>query len=364
MTIVIVTKEGDTFMQRIFVFIQIKKLLLSIAAAVIFIIALSIIVVGMGEKDGQIGKLKNYKLNNDDIVLKNSEGQSKVKVYISKEDKIVEMDIEEYVRGVVSAEMPAGFNIEALKAQAVAARTYVLAHMKDFGGSGCSNGKGADVCDTVHCQVYVSKEERFKGWSKSSAPEYWNKITEAVLKTAGQVLTYDGKLVMRPLYFAISSGKTENAAEVFSGDSPYLRSVDSSVDKKVKNYEVTTEYTYSKLADIINSRHPSAKVSSSRLKSQISILEKTTGGGSVKKIKLGNTTIAGTEFRSMLNLRSANFKITYDSKTIKITCWGYGHGVGMSQWGADAMADGGSKYEEILTHYYEGVKINKITELK
>ncbi|WP_127837043.1 stage II sporulation protein D [Clostridium prolinivorans] len=351
-------------MQKVIIFNHVKKLFISISIVITFIIILSISVVGIGNNNSSIDKLKNYELKNDDIILKNNNKEYKVKVYITKENKIVEMDLEEYVRGVVSAEMPAEFNIEALKAQAVAARTYALAHMEEFGGSSCSNGKGADLCDTVHCQAYLSKEERFNGWKKSSAAEYWSKITKAVSDTAGEVLTYDGKLVMRPFYFAISSGRTENAVDVFSGDSPYLKSVDSSLDKKLKNYESSTEYTYSKLANIINSKYPNAKVSKNKLKNQISILERTEGGGSVKKIKIGDITITGSDFRSMLDLKSSNFQIAFNSKVINITCKGYGHGVGMSQWGADAMADTGSNYKEILTHYYKGVNINKIDEIK
>ncbi|MCM8709742.1 stage II sporulation protein D [Clostridium sp. SYSU_GA19001] len=348
-------------MQRIFVIVPLKRIFLFIFIAITFIIALSIFMVGIGNKTGEI---KQYNLNNNDILVKDIKKIPKVKVYMEKEDKIVEMDLEEYVRGVVSAEMPAEFNIEALKAQAVAARTYVLSRMKELGGSGCSIGKGADVCDTVHCQAYLSKEERFNSWAQKSAAEYWGKITEAVNETAGQVLTYDGKLVTSPLYFAISSGKTENAAEVFSGNTPYLRSVDSSWDKTVKNYQAITSFTYTNLANLINDKYPESKVSSKKLKSQISIVERTSGGGSVKKIKIGNITITGMEFRQMLNLRSSNFQIEFGLNAVKITCLGYGHGVGMSQWGAAAMAKNGSKYDEILTHYYQGVKIEKIDNIK
>lgn len=350
-------------MQRVYVNFQFKKIVIFFITIITFIIALSVIVVGLEEKDEHIDSLQNYKLNEENIVLKKIEGNPRVKLYIKDKDKIVDMELEEYVRGVVAAEMPANFNLEALKAQAVAARTYVLAHMKAYNGGNCSIGKGADVCDTTHCQAYVSKEERFDSWSKQSAVQLWSKVTKAVSETAGQVLTYDGELVMRPYYFAISSGKTENVAEVFSGDSPYLKSVDSTGDRTVKNYQVTTNYTYSKLATLINSKYPKAKVSANNLKNQISILKRTSGGGSVSTIKIGSAEITGPQFRTLLNLRSSNFTISFNSKTIKITCKGYGHGVGMSQWGADAMAEDGKNYKQILTHYYQGVEIKKIEDL-
>jgi stage II sporulation protein D len=355
-------------MQKVFVTIQFKKLFITMIAAMILMVVLSVLIVGVGNKSGSSlikkGGPEDYSLNSENIQLKNNKADTKIKVYLSKEDKIMEFDIEEYVRGVVAAEMPAEFDLEALKAQAVAARTYGLAHMEQFGGSKKSTAKGADVDDTVNSQVYMSKEERISKWDKRYAIGYWNKITDAVNQTSGQILTYDDKLVLSPYYFAISSGKTEGAAEVFSNDIPYLRSVKSDGDKEVKNYQVTTKYTYPQLVNIINAKYTAAKVTAKGLKSQMSILERTTGGESVKKIKLGSITITGSQFREMLDLRSSNFSIKFNSKDVEITSKGYGHGVGMSQWGADAMAKEGSNYADILTHYYQGVKINKIEFLK
>lgn len=350
-------------MRRVYIEIQIKNVFLLILIAITFSIAFSILVVGIGSKGAKGSEISEYNLKQENVVVKKSIKEPKVKVYIREKGNIVEIGLEEYVIGVVAAEMPAEFNIEALKAQAVAARTYALSHMGGFGDAKCSIGKGADLCDTVHCQVYMNKETRFNSWGKNAA-EYWSKITEAVSKTKGEYLTYAGKLVMRPYYFAISSGRTENAAEVFSGDSSYLRSVESNVDKDVKNYETSVKFTYKQLASEINSKYPNAKVSASKLKGQISILERTTGGGSVKKIKLGSITITGSQFRQLLNLRSSNFQIKFGSSNIEIICKGYGHGVGMSQWGAGEMAKDGRNYKEILTHYYQGVKMEKMEYLK
>lgn len=355
-------------MQKVYISIQLKKLILAFIAAMILLVVFSTVIVGIGGKYGSYEKKSqnddNYSLNSENIQLKNNRTDAKIKVYLSKEDIIVELNIEEYVRGVVAAEMPAEFDLEALKAQAVAARTYGLAHMEQFGGIKKSAAKGADVDDTTNSQVYMSKDERMSKWNKKYAIKYWNKVTDAVNQTSGQILTYDGKLVMSPYYFAISSGKTESAAEVFANDIPYLRSVNSDGDKDVKNYQVTTKYTYLQLANTINAKFTEAKVTANKLKSQISILERTTGGDSVKKIKIGNITITGSQFREMLDLHSSNFTIKFNSKDVEITCKGYGHGVGMSQWGSEAMAKEGSNYEDILTHYYQGVKIDKIEALK
>jgi stage II sporulation protein D len=210
----------------------------------------------------------------------------------------------------------------------------------------------------------VSKERRYSDWLKKDADIYWNKITEAVMNTAEKVLTYEGKLVMDPFYFSMSSGKTENAVDVFAYDRPYLRSVESSGEKSVRDFETTAVYTYDKLASLINTKYPKSNVSSKKLKSQLSIRDRTSGGGSVKSMKVGGVTLTGRQFREFLELKSSNFKIVFNSKNIQVVSMGYGHGVGMSQWGARIMAKEGSNYEEILTHYYLGVKIDKLENIK
>lgn len=355
-------------MQRVFITIQFRKLILFFLIAITFIIALSILVVELGRKgslqDNKSSIINKFKMDKDDASLKKSSGETKVKVYIAEEDKIEEMSLEEYVRGVVAAEMPAAFGIEALKAQAVAARTYVLSHTEEYEGSKCSIGKGADICDTVHCQAYMSKEKRYSEWSKKDADTYWNKITEAVKETEGRGLTYDGSLVMQPYYFSMSSGKTENSIDVFAFDRPYLKSVESEGEKSIKDFETTSTYTYDKLARIINEKYSKANVSAKKLKSQISIVDKTSGAGSVKRMKVGSIVITGRQFRELLGLKPSNFRIVYNTKNVQIICKGYGHGVGMSQWGASIMANEGKNYENILTHYYQGVRVDKLENIK
>ena len=353
-------------MNKTFAIIKLRRALVYLFVAVAFIILLCVLLVGLGDGNNIIkGRTdEKYNFSEDSIVFKEKRGEPRIKVYKTGEDKIVDMPLEEYVRGVVSAEMPAEFPIEALKAQAVAARTYVLARLEEYKGSKCSIGKGADICDSVHCQVYKSKEIKFSEWKESSALGYWNKISEAVAATSGQVLTYDGELVMYPYYFSTSSGRTENAAEVFSVDKPYLKSVKSENEEASKKYRTNNSFTFTELVNKINSKYDKAKVSSKNLKSQIKILSRTSGGGSVKEIKIGSVTISGKDFRFLLGLASSNFDITFNSKNVVIDCKGYGHGVGMSQWGASGMAKEGAKYTEILTHYYSGVKIEKYDAIK
>lgn len=349
-------------MRRVFITVHLKNFLLLIIIFTSFIVITSVLIVGVGD---------NKSLNNSkNSIVKTSDEYknvaksvslpqiSKVKVLMSKENIIKEIDLEEYITGVVAAEMPAEFEIEALKAQAVAARTYALAHFTELGGITCKNGNGANLCDTVHCQVYTTKEERLKLWPKSSGEEYWDKIKSAVGGTQGQVLTYNNSLVMEPYYFATSSGKTENSEDVFSNSIPYLRSVESPGEELTKNFKSIKIFGYNELSQIINNNYINAKVTSASINKQITIIDRTEAG-SVKNIKIGSITMTGSKFRTMLGLKSSNFKIVFNLKSVEIDCTGYGHGVGMSQWGANAMAKEGNTYIQILNHYYLGTVISK-----
>ena len=254
--------------------------------------------------------------------------------------------------------MPAEFGIEALKAQAVASRTYALAHVKEVGGTPYKNAHGADLCDTVDSQVYITKEEYIKRLPKNSGEKYWDKIKLAVESTQGQILTYNNSLVMDPYYFAISSGKTENSEDVFNKNIPYLRSVESLGDEKAKKFKSSNIFKYKDLSRIINNNYSNAKATSANIKNEITVIDRTEAG-SVKNIKVGNITMTGSKFRTMLGLRSSNFKMKFNLNNVEIDCRGYGHDVGMSQWGADAMSKDGKSYIEILTHYYQGTAISK-----
>jgi len=354
-------------MRRVFITVHLKNLILLVVAFIAFIVITSILIVGV-EKSGKnsiINKNNSFEIKADEgrVIIKYSALPkiSKIKVFITKENRIKELNLEEYVTGVVAAEMPANFEPDALKAQAVAARTYALSHVIEDGGSPCKNGEGASLCDTTHCQVYVTKEERIKEWNKDSknkGDELWVKVKKAVYDTSGEVLTYNDELVMEPYYFSTSSGKTENAEEVFSTSIPYLRSVESPGEETVKNAKSSNNFKYQNIIKIINSNYNNAKVTMANIKNQIKIID-WTQGGSVKNIKVGNITMTGIKFRTMLGLKSSNFELKFNTSGIEIDCSGYGHGVGMSQWGANAMAKDGKKYTEILTHYYQGVAISK-----
>jgi len=282
-------------------------------------------------------------------------GTDMVKMYNRKTGKIEDISLEDYVAGVVSAEMPANFSEEAIKAQAVAARTYYFSKRL----SPCSEAKGADICNSTHCQVYISKEERMESWAKSDGENNWKKITSAVEATRGQVLIYDGEIVKYPQFFATSSGKTESAVDVLSDIVPYLKSVDSPGEEKANKYETSIDMNMGEFVNKINKTYPKANLTEGDAALKISINSRT-DGGAVKEIKLNEEGISGVKFRELLGLNSANFTLEFSKDSVKINCKGYGHGVGMSQWGANAMAKTGAKYDSILKHYYTGVEIDKI----
>ena len=305
-------------------------------------------------------KISIFDIGSSEIVKSSSidfPADGKVKLYLKEENKTVELNLEDYITGVVASEVPADFNKEALKAQAVAARTFYMNKRKNPCKDAETNG--GEICDTTNCQVYMSKEKRMSSWSRSKGEENWNKIKDAVDSTKSQVLTYDGELLEYPQFFSTSSGKTEDAKDVFAMDIPYLKSQDSEGEESAPKYQSSTSISADNFIKKINSAYPDSGLKKDKLSSVVSI-KSYTEGGSVKEIQLGGSVVKGTDFRKLFNLNSSNFTISINGNTVVIKCKGYGHGVGMSQWGANAMAKNGSTYDEILKHYYSGVDIEKI----
>lgn len=293
------------------------------------------------------------KITKDITYEKVDEESPIINVYKVNENKIEKMDMEEYLYGVLSSEMPSTFDIEALKAQAIAARTYVMYKMENNITSGHKN---ATVCtNSANCQAYTSYEDlkKVKGgdWIKND----YVKVKKAVDDTKGQIVTYDDKAIL-PLYFSTSSGKTENSKDVFSTQYPYLVSVNSPHEEQSPKYLTTYSIEKSKFIRYIKNIYPQINVSLDELDEQVSIVNRTEGG-CVKTVEVGNVKISGTDMRKILNLNSANFTINYNKDEMKFTVKGYGHGVGMSQWGAEGMAKKGYKYYDILFHYFKGSDI-------
>lgn len=256
-------------------------------------------------------------------------------VSVTRQDgTIVKLPLETYLEGVIGSEMPASYNVEALKAQCIAARTFVMQ-------------RGMQVDDTTKTQVYHDEAQQRQIWGDSYSM-YHEKIQKALEDTKGQVLTYDGKLISA-VFFSSSCGKTANSEEYWNSETPYLRSVDSSWDKDMPGYEKTVSFTADEFRSLLGFQKAVSEISEPEYYSS----------GYVKSITIDRITFTGREVREKLNLRSSSFSIKKQDNSYVMTTKGYGHGLGMSQEGAQAMAEQGKSYEEILTHYYTGVKIEK-----
>ena len=283
----------------------------------------------------------NIIVTTDEINFKYMESKV-IRVKDVKENKIIKVPFEEYIKGVLAGEMPASFELEALKAQAVAARSYALVQAQK------NKDKEYDVVNTTDNQVYQTDETLKEKW-KDEYNNKINKIKRAVSETKGQYLSYNGKVV-EALFFSTSIGKTENSEDVFQSKVPYLRSVSSTWDEKSPVYQDTATFTledfYKKLELPYND------------KLSINVLE-TTSTGRIKKIKINDREMNGRDVAKRLSLRSNYFTIIQDEKNVTITTKGFGHGVGMSQYGALGMAKEGYTYDKILKHYYQGVEIKK-----
>ena len=275
--------------------------------------------------------------------VKNEENIISIRLLDESTGKIENVNLEDYIIGVVSAEMPASFEVEALKAQAVAARTFAI-YKKN------TRNLDYDLIIGVKDQAYKTNEQLLKTWNVLFFNNYL-KIRDAVLSTKNEVLTYNDEII-NAFYFSMSNGKTENSELVFSEALPYLQSVESSWDNESLN-----NYLYEKVIskeDFCNSLGISCE-------SVIISDEVRSSSNRVLSLKINDIVFKGTDIRTKLGLRSTDFVIREDGSNYLITTKGYGHGVGMSQYGANGMAKEGHSYLEILSHYYQNTKISHIS---
>lgn len=265
-----------------------------------------------------------------------------VKVKDTDTNKIIKMNLEEYIVGVVAAEMPASFHDEALKAQAVAARSYALYKINN-------SNKEYDLVTDVTNQSYITQEEMKNKWN-NDFDKYFSKIYKAVNDTKDEVMYYEDE-VIEAFYFSMSNGYTEEASLVFKETEPYLTSVESSWDNEsLKGFSKEVIFTKAEFCEKLNLSCETLIVND---------IERSSSNR-VNKIIINNMEFIGTDLRKKLDLRSTDFNITISANNVVITTYGYGHGVGMSQYGANGMAKEGYSYEEILKHYYTGINISEI----
>jgi stage II sporulation protein D len=282
----------------------------------------------------------------------------KVAIYLTKEKRIEVVPLEQYIRGVLAAEMPIDFELEALKAQAIAARTYIIRRYveKDFSNVPVA---GAWVTDTVSHQVYLTEDKIEERWNKNpNRAANLKKLNQAIEETKGLVITYSGHPILAS-FFSTSNGYTENSEDYWTLELPYLRSVESPWEEGLSPKYKTTK-TYSK-AELL--RKLEVKVIPASTTVPMKVIEMS-DGNRIKRIQVGDKILTGRDVRERLGLGSSQFTWRSVGNTIEFTIYGNGHGVGMSQWGAQGMAIEGRKAQEIIAHYYKGVNIEKIHSLE
>ena len=273
----------------------------------------------------------------------------------TKTSEIEKIKLDEYLYGVVSAEMPVSFEKEALKAQAVVARTYTIYKIVNN-----NNKHGeADICDdSTCCQAWISKEDRLAKWKDEEKEQNWNKIVEAVNSTQGKIILYEGKPI-NAFFHSNSGGKTEPPINVWGGSGyPYLQSVETAGEDAYSQYSSELTITKQEFEEKMKANYEDFTINYEDNPIEI---KEYTEGNRVKTIKIGNKELSGVEVRTILGLRSANFQVSIDGDNISFKVVGYGHGVGMSQTGADSLAKQGKNYEEIIKHFYTGVEIKDFT---
>lgn len=286
-----------------------------------------------------------------EVVDFNYSEYSEIKLLHKDTDEVEKVKLDDYIACVVSEEMPVSYELEALKAQAIVARTYTIYKITTS-----KKHDNADICDkSTCCQAWISKENRLKRWKESDAQNKWNKIIRAVNETAGKIVTYNNKPI-NAFFHANSGGKTEIPFYVWGGSGyPYLQVVETSGEDAYSQYSSEAEFTKEELERKIREKHSDFEIELEE-NDCIEIKERDSSNR-VVTVKIGNLNLSGVETRTLLGLRSANFTVDISNNKVNFKVIGYGHGVGMSQTGADALAKQGKNCEEIIKHFYSGVEI-------
>lgn len=335
-----------------------RKLIIYILILILFSFLIPILFTNkFGDSKQTFSKIENIdnKNENSSNINESSYDYKKyntVKVLHTKTGSVENLNLDEYLYGVVSAEMPASFEKEALKAQSIVARTYTIYKIIHNAGK----HQEADICDDSGCcQAWISKEDRLNKWDEKERESNWNKIVSAVKETKGKIITYNGEPI-NAFFHSNSGGSTEAPINVWGGSGyPYLQTVQTSGEEAYTQYKSEVNMQKQELIDKIKSKYQDFSINFEE-ENAIQILEYTKGNR-VKTIKIGNKNLSGVEVRSIFGLKSANFGVKIDGDNIIFSVIGYGHGVGMSQTGADSLAKQGKNCEEIITHFYIGVEI-------
>lgn len=297
---------------------------------------------------------KNYYVDDQEtkeVIILKSEiiGDTYTDVCNPETEIIEELGLEEYIKGVVAAEMPVSFEKEALKAQAVAARTYALRRLQ--------GKEGIDKEEIA--QAYLSEKELKERWGEKYLI-YKSKIDAAVEETEGEIMTYEDEII-EAVFHSTSAGYTENSENLWNEEKPYLKSVESKQDEKAPDYIVKTIFENDAIVAKLEQKYSDIVITNAPILQQIQVIKRSEAGY-IMQIQIGNKIFTGNEIRVLLGLRSTNFTVNQKDNKVTITTRGYGHGIGMSQYGANYMAQDGKNYKEILKHYYQGIDIVKYVE--
>lgn len=321
------------------------------------------------EKEEQENRVASGEYNNEEQSTNKENGESNIKenyqyknyanikLVHTKTNEVEEVPLDEYLCNVVSAEMPADFELEALKAQAIVARTYTIYKMKN------RKHNNGDICDDSNCcQAWISKDDRLAKWEESKRESNWKKIVQSVYDTKGKVITYQNKPI-NAFFHSNSGGTTELPVNVWGGGSnmPYLQAVETSGEEGYSQYSSEVIISEVELLNKLKEKYNDIQIDFTK-EDDIKIIE-FTDSGRVRTVKFGNHNISGVEARTLFKLKSTNFEIKKEGCNIKFTVKGYGHGVGMSQTGADSMAKEGKNCEDIIHHFYVGVEIKDFNSI-
>lgn len=273
---------------------------------------------------------------------------------LKKDGTVEELTMADYLWGVVAAEMPASFEPEALKAQTVAARTYTLSKMERT----VEAHPDADVCtDITCCQAYIDPADAAANWGEN-AQTYTDKIAAAVADTDGMAALFQGQPI-QAVFFSSAAGRTVDAVEVWGNAVPYLTSVDSPEGDEVPNYHSTVTVPLDEFKSKLLAQYPQADLSGEPAGWFANLVPNSAGG--VETVDIGGTTVGGGSLRTLFGLRSTSFTVSASADGVTFSVTGYGHGVGMSQYGANALAKEGKSYDEILKWYYTGIDVAPYT---
>ena len=297
--------------------------------------------------------------NQEEPVQQESEKQENyqditIQLLHAKTGEVEQVNLEEYLCHVVSAEMPADYELEALKAQAIVARTYTMYKRKN------KKHANADICDdSTCCQAWISKEDRLARWEESKRESNWQKIEQCINETKGEIITYQNEPI-NAFFHSNSGGKTEIPVNVWGGGSnlPYLQSVETAGEEGYAQYASEVELTQEEVLNKLKEKYADIQIDFTK-EEEIKIIDYT-DSQRVKTVRFGNHELSGVETRTIFGLKSTNFEITKQDGKIKFSVKGYGHGVGMSQTGADALAKQGKTAQDIIHHFYQDVEIKQI----